>query len=252
LKRFISYLPILTTVLIAALMIIHGPIAQLAHYHDFADQRSILHIPHAADVLSNIGFAVVAVWGMVRLWPQRDHHALRAGWHGYVLFLTGLLLTAFGSSIYHWAPDNARLVWDRLPIAFACAGLLSAVRAESLGKQDSKLDAMLLAMFAIISIAWWYITELYGAGDLRPYLLLQGLPLILIPMWQAIYRADKVDRIAFGIALLLYIVAKAVELYDHQLLAMLGAISGHTLKHVLATMAAGVLVARLVQRTRSA
>ncbi|MDM5181921.1 hypothetical protein PO883_32625 [Massilia sp. DJPM01] len=32
-------------------------------------------------------------------------------------------LTAFGSSWYHLAPDDTRLVWDRLPIALACVSL---------------------------------------------------------------------------------------------------------------------------------
>ena len=66
---------------------------------------------------------------------MRADASLNAGRHGYRLFLVGLLLTAFGSGLYHLAPDNARLVWDRLPIALACAGLLAAVRAECLPKR---------------------------------------------------------------------------------------------------------------------
>jgi len=108
----------------------------------------------------------------------------------------------------------------------------------------------LLALFAVVSVAWWSFTEGRGAGDLRPYLLLQGLPLILIPLWQAIYRAHGRDRIWFGGALLLYILAKAAELHDHEILSALGFISGHTLKHLLATAAAGTLVFRLCERVR--
>jgi hypothetical protein len=55
---------------------------------------------------------------------------------------------------------------------------------------------------------------------------------------------------AFSVALALYILAKVAEINDHQLLDILGVVSGHTLKHLLATGAAWVLVARLVQRTR--
>ena len=58
------------------------------------------------------------------------------------------------------------------------------------------------------------------------------------------------DRQAFGLAPLLYIVAKGAELTDHQLLAVFDVISGHTLKHLLASGAAMVLIARLVQRSR--
>ncbi len=207
-------------------------------------------MPHAGDVLSNLGFALVALWGMLRLWPQRSHHALQAGRHGYALFLLGLLLTALGSSYYHLAPDNARLVWDRLPIAWATAGLLAAVRAETRPGSNTKRYAMFLMAFATFGVTWWSITDYYGAGDLRPYLLLQGLALVLIPLWQTAYQAPKADRLAFGLALLLYVAAKLAELHDADLQAALGLISGHTLKHLLATAAASVLVARLIQRTK--
>jgi hypothetical protein len=76
------------------------------------------------------------------------------------------------------------------------------------------------------------------------------LPLILIPLWQAIHRAPAADRRAFAIALFLYVLAKVAELHDHELLEILGWISGHTLKHLLATAAAAALVNRLVQRVR--
>jgi hypothetical protein len=248
LKRSLVHLPLLVTLSLCAAMLVHGPIAQLAHYHEFADQSVLAGVPHAADVLSNISFALVASWGILRLWPMRGDAFSDAGRHGYRLFLAGLLLTSVGSSLYHLAPDDARLVWDRLPIALACAGLLSAVRAECMSKPDSRGDALLLGLFAVLSVGWWYFTAQNGEGDLRPYLLLQSLPLILIPLWQFIYRVPQRDRIAFGCALVLYVAAKLAELNDHVLLAALGFISGHTIKHLLAAGAAAVLVARLVER----
>jgi hypothetical protein len=246
LKRLLVHLPLLFTVTLCVLLAVHGPIAQLPRYHDFADRSVLMGLPHAADVLSNLGFGLVALWGLVRLWPMQG-----AGRHGYRLFLLGLLLTAAGSALYHVAPDNARLVWDRIPIALACAGLLAAVRAECLGKPGSLADSVLLGIFAVLSVGWWYVTEQDGAGDLRPYLLLQCLPLVLVPMWQIIYGAPRRDKAAFGCALALYVLAKWAELNDHALLDALGVVSGHTIKHLLATAAAAVLVGRLVERQRA-
>jgi hypothetical protein len=232
-------------------MLIHGPIPQPLHYHDFADQRIWFGIPNASDVLSNLGFAALALWGWLRLVPRSDHPALRDGWPGFRLFLIALLLTAFGSAFYHWAPDNARLLWDRLPIALACAGLLTGVYAETHRAVRAARTTAWLALVAAASVLWWYATELRGAGDLRPYLLLQGAPLVLIPLWQAIARTPAADRRAFGIAIFLYIAAKAAEVNDHALFDALGWASGHTIKHLLATLAAGVVVGRLVARTRA-
>ena len=237
-KSWRLLLPLIVSVSAGALLLAHGPIAQLAHYHEFADQSALPGVPHAADVLSNLGFAVIAAWGLLCWRPLGG-----GGRHGYGLFLAGLLLTAFGSAFYHLAPDNARLVWDRLPIALACAGLLAGVRAECLSKPGSGADAALLGVAAVLSVASWSLT-----GDLRPYLLLQCLPLVLIPLWQWIYDAPHADRIAFGAALALYVAAKFAELADHQLLAALGVVSGHTIKHLLASAAAGVIVGRLIAR----
>jgi hypothetical protein len=249
--RLLARLPLWITLAAGLALLAHGPIAQWAHYHDFADQRTALGLPRAADVLSNAGFALLGLWGLWRLWPKRRDPLIRAGWPGYCLFLIALTLTAIGSSYYHLAPDNARLLWDRLPIALACAGLLAGVRAETQGGSNPWLETLGFAMLAVASVLWWSFTERQGAGDLRPYLLVQGLPILLIPLWQAIHREPAADRRAFALGILLYVVAKAAELHDHECFDRLGWISGHTLKHLLATAAAGVLIHRLVQRNRA-
>jgi hypothetical protein len=249
---WIRHAPTIITVGMIALLALHGRIAQPAHYHDFADRSVTSGIPHAADVLSNAGFALVAIWGWLTLRPHRDSDALRAGWPGYRLFLIGLFLTAFGSAYYHLAPDNGRLIWDRLPIALVCAGLIAGVRGDIKGGSNSGIDVIVVALTAVASVAWWAITERNGAGDLRPYLLLQGLALILIPLRQAIYRCPRTDRIAFAAAMALYVVAKLAEVLDHEIAAALGFVSGHTLKHLIATAATAAVVWGLTRRFRKA
>jgi hypothetical protein len=236
-SAFLRHTPTIVTLGLIALLALHGRIAQPAHYHDFADHSAAFGIPHAGDVLSNAGFALVAIWGWLSLRPRRAGAQLRGGWPGYRLFLIGLLLTAFGSAFYHLAPDNFSLIWDRLPIALVCAGLIAGVRGDIQGGSKRGSDVIVLALAAVASVAWWAITERNGAGDLRPYLLLQGLTLILIPLWQAMYRAPRTDRIAFGTAMALYILAKLAEVFDHEIATALGFVTGHTLKHLIATAA---------------
>ena len=245
-----KHLPLFITLFLAGVALLHGPIAQLPNYHDFADQGILFGIPHFADVLSNLGFALVALWGWRRLAPACTHPALAAGWAGYRLFLAGLMLTALGSTWYHLDPDNARLVWDRLPITIACGGLLAGVWGD-MRQRSSRGMAAWLALAGVASVAWWYFTELAGSGDLRPYLLLQILPILLIPLLQWIHGAPRAERWAFAGALLLYIFAKFAEINDHQIAAVLGAPTGHTLKHLLATAAAALVTASLVQRVRT-
>ncbi len=243
------HLPLLVTVLLSSAALLHGPIEQLADYHDFADRTTIFGLPHGADVLSNAGFALLALWAWVRLTPAQGHPDLTHSWAGYRLFLIALFLTALGSGFYHLAPDNARLVWDRLPIALACAGLLAGVWGDT-RRQDSSVPAAWLALYGVASVAWWYFSESAGTEDLRPYLLLQTLPILLVPLWLWLYEMPRADRWAFGGALLLYVIAKLAELNDHQIAALTGPLTGHTLKHLLASAAAALLVARLVQRVK--
>lgn len=240
-------LPAVVALIVAALMLRHGPIAQLAHYHEFADQNRLLGIPHFADVMSNLGFALVALWGWHVLAPASGSESLRHGWVGYRLFLVGVFLTACGSSYYHLAPDNGSLLWDRLPIALSCAGLLAGVWSDVWQKRADAL-VIVLGVFAVISVLWWRFTDQSGVGDLRPYLYLQALPLLLIPLWQWAHRSPGAERLAFGLAIAFYVLAKWAELNDHAIATALGCMTGHTLKHLLATAAVWMVVMRLRRR----
>ena len=242
------WIPAAVMLAIAAAMLAHGPIAQLPHYHEFADTRALLGIPNAADVLSNLGFALVGTWGLAALAAHRRDPRIARGWPGHAVFLLSLLLVAAGSAWYHLAPDNARLFWDRTPIALLCAGLLAAVDADT--REDAQPRWLLPALIAaaVASVEWWSFTAARGAGDLRPYLLMQAAPLVLIPLWQALRGAPRRDRIAFGAAIALYALAKVAELGDHFIFAALGFMSGHTLKHLLSVAASAVLAGNVLAR----
>lgn len=242
--------PTIISILAIVALLSHGPIAQPADYHAFADTRPLLSLPNALDVLSNVGFLLVGVWG---LWTLKSipntapSSTIRSACFAFMLALT---LTAFGSGYYHLAPDNARLVWDRLPIALACGALLVGGFAET-HRQTHKFALLFMLATAVISVIWWAASERRGVGDLRPYLALQAAPLILIPLWQ--WASDKPtrDRAAFGCAIALYILAKIAELNDAHIHALLSVVSGHALKHILASLAALVLVAEMLRKLQT-
>ena len=76
-QRLVDAVPLLVVAGLVAAGLAHGPIHQPAGYHDFADQTVLFGIPHACDVLSNLPFAAVALWG---LWRERRDGA--AAGHG--------------------------------------------------------------------------------------------------------------------------------------------------------------------------
>ncbi len=245
-SRFKTYmdarhvLPWAAMALVAVGLAWYGPIPQFENYHDFADHRSWMGIPNAADVLSNLGFAAVGWYGLSLVLHTRHKRALDAIRPGYGLFFFALVLTAFGSGWYHVLPDNARLVWDRLPVALACAGILSAVWREALG--DGGWVDKLWAIVAVVSVMWWWYTDNNMTGDLRPYLYVQFMPLLLIPLLQWQNKAPTRERLYFAAAIGFYVLAKVSELLDHQIFQSIAYLSGHTIKHLF-SVAAGLMVA---------
>src|SRR5262245_59012581 len=104
------------------------PIPQDAAYHRFADNPTSLGIPNALNVLSNAPFVIVGALGAWALRPAGAAQFVEARerWP-WAVFFAAFLLTGFGSAYYHLAPDNERLMWDRLPLAAALMGLLAAI-----------------------------------------------------------------------------------------------------------------------------
>ena len=228
------------------------PIAQPSDYHQFADESLHFGIAHFWDVASNIGFLIAALIGALVMRQERKNPSFVRSFSGYRLFLIGLFCTAFGSAWYHLNPTNESLIWDRLPIAWLCAGLLAGVYADTHHKSVRKLTFW-LAIYATLSVAWWYGSELFGAGDLRFYLVLQALPMVLIPLWQWIYDTPAKERLLFAAALVFYALAKVAEMEDHSLAAFfqttaLPELTGHTLKHLSASVSALFIVAALALR----
>jgi hypothetical protein len=235
------FLPSACVVAAVVAMVWYGRVPQLAHYHEFADTRAWMGVPNAADVLSNIPFALVGAWMLAGLWTPSARERLGPAWASYAVFALAILATAFGSGYYHWAPGNARLVWDRLPIALASAGLLGAVHART---HEVPRPALLpaLVVVAVGSVAWWSWTDSLGADDLRPYLLLQGALLVVIPLWQWLGGTPRPERFAFWVAIALYAAAKLAEVADVRIFhATEGFMSGHTLKHLLSALASAVI-----------
>jgi len=232
------WLPAALLVAAAIGMLAYGQIPQTPNYHDFADKRPILGVPNSFDALSNVPFFIVGLWG---LWAMRGSQ-LGAARAGYTLFAVGLVLTSLGSGFYHLSPDNFRLVFDRIPIALAAAGLIAGTRAATVAPSQSPGFTITLGIAAIASVLWWYATDLRGKGDLGPYLYIQFAPLVVVPLWQAIGRDSTRNRLAFAAAIVLYGAAKVAEVEDKAIFATLGFMSGHTLKHLLAAGASVALI----------
>lgn len=221
---------ILLLISVCALLAVasHGRIPQDPSYHLFADTRSFAGIANFGDVFSNLPFLMVGLYGLARSRRLAQPKCRNA----YVALCAGILLVSLGSAYYHLSPSTPTLLWDRLPMTVAFMALFSMLLEERVTESRWTLPPLLAAGLA--SAAYWYWTESRGAGDLRPYLLVQFLPILLIPLILALYpRKYLANNLLVG-ALILYVAAKLFESHDRQVLASISILSGHTIKHLLA------------------
>lgn len=224
------------------------PFPQPLSYHSFADQRAFLGIPNFGDVISNVPFAVIGAWGVFFLISHRGSRRFldsRERWP-YLVAFVGIFLTAFGSSYYHLHPNNARLVWDRLPIMVAFTATAAAMIAERVQVRTGLLVLPVLLTTGIASVLQWYASELRGAGDLRFYAAVQvgsTLVLLIVLMFPARYTRGSDLAIVVG----LYALAKILETFDKQMFRAEPFVSGHTLKHLVAA-AAGYWLLRMLRK----
>lgn len=214
-------------------------VSQPLSYHHFADQRSWLGIPNFGDVASNLLFAIVGVWALIFLAGRNGERVFidsRERW-AYVFVFLGLLLTGFGSSYYHLAPDNARLVWDRLPMTLGFMGLVAAMISERINVPIGFYLLPVLLLVGITSVLVWWHSEARGAGDLRFYAAVQIYAVLALPV--LLLLPPRYTRsFDFVVIFILYVLAKVFETADRAIFRLdHGTISGHTLKHLAAGIA---------------
>ena len=155
------------------------------------------------------------------------------------MLFAGVTLVGLGSGWYHLAPGNASLVWDRLPMTLAFMAFFAIILGEHIDLRLARLHAVAAARRRRASVLYWRATD-----DLRPYALVQFLPVLLIPLVLLLY--PRRGSGAVWIALACYVLAKLLEHFDPQVYAALGqAISGHSLKHVAAAAGMWALLAGL-------
>ena len=93
-------------------------------------------------------------------------------------------------------------------------------------------------VFAVLGVWYWHVS-----GDLRLYLGMQVFTILALPLWLWQARAPRAITMALLWAIGFYMVSKVTEALDMQILtATAHLISGHTLKHLFATMAMACVV----------
>jgi hypothetical protein len=236
---------ILYIVSIAAIaaVALHAPIPQPAGYHQFADQRTLLGIANFYNVMSNLPFLIVGLIGIGEIAFRKPAGIVPRLRPAYLCLFIGIVLVAFGSGYYHHAPGDEALVWDRLPMTITFMALFAVVIGEHI---DANAGLRLLVPLLVVgaaSVLYWRML-----GDLRPYVVVQFLPLLLVPLILLLYRS-ALTSVGYLWGLIgAYIVAKLLETADEAIFAWGQLVSGHTLKHLSAGLGMAILLVAITRR----
>jgi hypothetical protein len=248
----VGFLVLICMLFIGGYLLVTAPMPQPRAYHNFADQRPLLGMPHMLNVASNLPFLVVGVWGMVFMASESSRRPgvfLRTPERSaYWIYFLGLALTGIGSSYYHANPNNDTLVWDRMALAVTFMALFTAILAERL---CCKLSAWLVGPMVVLGIAsvlYWHWTETQGTGDLRFYFVVQFFPLVALPILFLLFKPRYTGTGDLIASLACYGIAKLVEYFDANVYAQGGLVSGHTLKHLIAGLSAYFILFMLQRR----
>ena len=219
---------------IFALLWIYAPTSDPAGYLAFADDREAFGIQNAGNVLSNLPFLAVGLWGLSRPLDLA----------GRVLS-AAVLLTAIGSTLFHLHPSTETLFWDRLPMAIAFTALLSLLIGDRVDASFGTRSLIPLLITGIGSVVNWR----FGSGDLRPYVLVQYGCIAAIFLIVILMPRGPLSNRSLGAGLGCYALAKVFETADRTIFQYTYAlVSGHTLKHLIAAIGGAFVIGALHDR----
>lgn len=229
-------------------------LAQSTHYHAFADTRTFWGLPYAMDVLSNLPLLIA---GLAMAW-QLQRCGLRMAlpwpiwWWLLALAVLGFVLTALASSLYHVRPDDAGVLWDRLAMSLIFAAVIGLAFGQIAHAWAAASMALVTLVAAITALLVWRAN-----GNFSPWIVVQaGGMLLLLAAGLAHKRIPSTLHVPHLPLLALigcYALAKLAEWGDHAIFELSsGLLSGHSLKHILAALAAWPLLQMLYNAKASA
>lgn len=218
---------------------------------EMTDVRTAFGVSNFWNVISNVPLLIVGAWGLCLIWrraPNRQTFISCMERWPYLVFFLSVTLTAVGSAYFHLDPNSARLFWDRLPISFGIMSLLSAIITDRISAKIGLILLIPLLLVGAGTVFYWRWTDLQGAENLVPYASMQYGSIILIIAIACLFHSRYSRGADVLTVLAIYALAKVAELFDAVIYAFGQMISGHTLKHLLASIAVWWLLRMLQLR----
>lgn len=222
-----------------------GPVELTPDSHRYADERVWLGVPAAANVWVNAAMFAAGAWGWYATRASRWLLELRTPWQ---LFHVCAMVSAGAAALYHAHPQDTVFVLTHVATASGFVMLTLGLLAERVHSGFGSLQvccAVLLGI-ALTGGGMLLIHARSGSLDMRPLLLLEIIPVLVIPAGALSLPGRSTAVFDWVVVLTLYALAKLFEMGDAFVLEASGWISGHTMMHLALTSAVGWMAYRAV------
>ena len=212
-------------------MLAWGPICLAPNSH--------LHAAHGIDVVLSLPMLLAGVCGWRVLGRSHWPAVMRTPWRWC---FACLVLSAGLAVAHHLAPSDLGHLAEQTTAAGAFVMLTCGFLAERVDARfgSARAGAIALAVAGLAGLASWLSALGLGEPDPRPFLLLQLLPVLLIPAGVLGLPGSHTHRVDGLLVLGLCAAALGFDLGDGVIASFTaGAVSGHMLMHLcLACMVA--------------
>jgi hypothetical protein len=215
-----------------------GPVELTASAHRYADERVWLGMAGAANIWVNAAMLAAGAWGWQA--TRRSHWPLhlRTPWQ---LFQLCAMVSAGAAALYHARPHDTLFVLTHVVTASGFVMLTLGLLAERVHSRFGSLPVCLMVLGGIVLTGGAMLLAHTQSGhlDMRPLLLLEIIPVLVIPAGALSLPGRSTQGFDWVVVLTFYAFAKLFETGDALVLEASGWISGHTLMHLALTAAVG-------------
>jgi hypothetical protein len=216
------------TLAIAVGLLAWGPVLLQANAHHYADTRSLASVVNGINAAFCLPMLLAGVWGWRALGRSHWPATLQRPWRWCFVCVGASAILA---AIYHLAPGDTGYLAAQATAAGAFTLLLCGFLAE---RVDARFGsrATCAAALGMAGLAAGF-AAVGSAADVRALLLLQLMPVLLIPAGALSLPGRHTHKADWLLILGLYALARVSDLGDAAVLRFtLGAFSGHALMHL--------------------
>jgi hypothetical protein len=124
-------------------------------------------------------------------------------------------------------------------------GIIAALVSERISLRAGLISLAPLLILGAASPIQWYLSELHSHGDIRFYAAVQLAAVLALPLFLLLFppRYTRTSDLVWVAGF--YVLAKLLETFDAQVFSMGHLVSGHTLKHLAASLSGYILLRML-------